>query len=79
MKYCELTESEKKELREALFYGAAYDEEYMVFSVLSDESKQIVRNCEWAEDIPESVMEEAYDVYDFVEEDFFCNVESEEE
>lgn len=75
MKYNELTVSEKNELRESLFYGAMHDEDYTDFCFLSEESKQIVRNCEWAEDIPEAVMEEAYEMYDFVESDFFCDME----
>lgn len=74
MNYCELTVSEKKELRESLYFGAMDGESYD-FDCLSDESKRIVKNCECADDIPEAVMEEAYGMYDFVEEDFFCNVE----
>lgn len=75
MKYAELTQAEKNELRESLFYGAMYDEDYTDFRFLSEESKRIVRNCEWAEDIPETVMEESYGMYDFVPGDFFCNTD----
>lgn len=75
MKYCELTTSEKAELRDALFAESIYCDGYTDFDFLSDESKTIVHNCEWAEDIPEEIMEEAYGMYDFVEEDFFCNTE----
>ena len=74
MKYCELTTSEKAELRETLFAESIVCDESRDFNSLSEESKAIVNNCECAEDIPEEVMEEAYGEYDFMVEDFWCNL-----
>ena len=58
-------------------YDSAYDGRLASESAadLSAEEQDIVENCACAEDIPESVMESAYGIYDFVEGDFFCNVE----
>lgn len=73
MKYCELTISEKAELREDLFLMyCAGDADFECFS---EEIKATISNCDQAEDIPEETMEEVYGGYSFVEEDFFCNTE----
>lgn len=74
MKYRELREEEKQELREALFDRHLWENDDSDFASLSAEEQDIVRNCEWADDIPESVMESAFGMYDFVPEDFFCNL-----
>ena len=74
MKYRELREEEKQELREALFDRHLWENDDSDFAYLSAEEQDIVRNCEWADDIPESVMESAYGFYDFVDEDFWCNL-----
>ena len=75
MKYYELTVSEKNELRETLFYESCSHDGYTDFDFLTVEQQNIVENCESSEDIPDEVMESAYGSYDFVEGDFFCNVE----
>lgn len=75
MKYCELTVSEKKELRETLFNESRCHDGYTDFDYLSNENQDIVSACASADDIPEEIVESAYDIYDFVEEDFFCNTE----
>lgn len=79
MKYKDLRLEEKQELRGALFDSNLWEDEYSDFASLSAEEQDIVRNCEWAEDIPESVMESAFGMYDFVPQDFWCNLESEVE
>ena len=76
MNYNELREEEKDELRSALFdqsrnhdcYGYGTDYDY-----LSADEQAIVDNCDWPDDIPETVMLSAFGGYSFVEEDFFCN------
>lgn len=75
MKYAELTVSEKKELRDTLWNESIYHDGYTDFDHLSTEEQDIVSNCEFSDDIPESVMESAYGMYDFVEDDFFCNTD----
>lgn len=75
MKYCELTASEKAELRDTLFWASVYPGEDPDFDGLSAEQQEVVSNCDSSDDIPEDIMEAAYGCYDFVEEDFFCNVE----
>lgn len=77
MKYHELTVSEKRELREHLYDESFYHDGYTDFDYLSAEYQDIVSNCVSADDIPEEVMESAYDIYDFTEDDFFCNTEDE--
>lgn len=73
MKIYELSSAEKGELKEALFYGC--DE----YEWLSDDEKNAVDSAEWWEDIPDSVIESAFGMYDFVPGDFWCNLESEAE
>lgn len=75
MKYCELTTSEKNELRETLFFESASGEKGTDFDMLSDAEKEIVVACSWWDEISEEIMESAYGMYDFVEQDFFCNTE----
>ena len=75
MKYCELTASEKAELRDTLFFASLYPNENFDFVCLSAEQQRVVCECACSDDIPEDIMESAYGCYDFVEEDFFCNVE----
>ena len=68
----QLNENEKDELRGVLFYHDQSGTEYYDF--LSDGSKEIVDSSAWIDDIPDSVLFEAFDGIDFVEEDFFCNI-----
>ena len=74
MKYFELREEEKAELRQKLWEDSMYGDGYTEYAYLSAASAEAVDNAARPEDIPESVMEEAFGCYDFVEEDFFCNV-----
>ena len=77
MKYIELREEEKMELRSALFDQSHNHDCYYPgtdYDNLSAEEQAIVDGCEWEEDIPEAIMESAYGHYDFVEEDFFCDI-----
>lgn len=75
MKYNELTVSERNELRETLFLESITHDGYTDFDYLSPENQDIVMACSDPSEIPEAVMEAAYDIYNFVEEDFFCNTE----
>ena len=74
MTYSKLTIDQKNELRERLFDECFHHECYDCtdFDHLSAEEQKIVYDCDWAEDIPDSVMESAYGMYDFVVDDFFC-------
>lgn len=69
MKLCELSSAEKDELKSALYYGC--DE----YEWLSDDQKAVVDEAEWYWDIPDSVMESAFGMYDFVHADFWCNLD----
>ena len=74
MKYCDLREYEKNELRETLWHESCVHDGYTDYDYLSAEQQLVVDNCKTWEEIPEEIMEAAYGVYDFVEEDFFCNI-----
>ena len=73
MKYCELREEEKYELRSTLWDQSLTHDGYTDYDYLSNEEQAIVDSAEYPDDIPESVMESAFGIYDFVERDFFCN------
>ena len=86
MKYFELREEEKAELREELWDQMMDADErlrddwgYNDYAYLSAASTEAVDNAARPEDIPEFAMEEAFGDYDFVEEDFFCNLKKDEE
>ena len=68
MKLCELSYEEKNELKNTLYYGC--DE----YELLSDDEKNTVDSAVCWEDIPDSILESAFGMYDFVQEDFFCNI-----
>jgi len=71
MNYFELRQEERDELRETLFYGC---EQCCEYDYLSEEEKTIVQNANCPADITDDVMISAFGGYDFVEEDFFCNL-----
>lgn len=75
MKYAELTQAEKNELRETLWSESFHHDGYTDFDYLSVEQQEIVDKCQFADDIPEEIVAAAYDIYDFVPGDFFCNTE----
>lgn len=64
----ECNEEELDELKNKL-YWADGDE----LEVFSRDDMIILENCEFAEDIPFELLEKAYGMYTFVDEDFFCN------
>ena len=74
MKYCELREEEKSELRFTLWLQSISNDGDTEFNYLSADEQKIVDNCESPEDIPEAVMVSAFGCYSFVTEDFFCNI-----
>ena len=71
MNYLELRQEERDELRETLFYRC---EDCVEYDYLSESEKAVVRNAEHPYDITDDVMISAFGGYDFVEEDFFCNL-----
>jgi hypothetical protein len=75
MKFCELTISEKRELKETLWQESLYHDGYTDYDYLSDDQKNVVDACSDWDDIPDDILESAYDMYDFTPEDFFCNTE----
>ena len=76
MTYLELNENEKQELRGKLFYDSYYgDEDNTEFYYLTDAQKEIVINCDYPGQIPEEIMIAAFGCYDFVPDDFWCNLE----
>ena len=78
MKYIELREEEKAELRETLWEQSVFQHDddfgYNEYAYLSAEFAEAVDNAKSPEDIPENVMKETFGSYDFVAEDFFCNI-----
>lgn len=77
MKYFELREEEKAELRQTLWEQSVFEQDdcgYNEYAYLSNKSKEAVDNAEIPEDIPEYAMVEAFGSYDFVTGDFFCNI-----
>lgn len=65
----ELTEDELLELKDKLYWSDGDDLE-----AFSYEDMEIIRNCEFPEDIPFELVEKAFGMYSFVDEDFFCNL-----
>lgn len=74
MKYEELREEEKNELRWTLWDQSMHNDGYTDYNYLSVEEQEIVDACAKPEDIPESVMISAFGHYIFCEQDFFCNI-----
>lgn len=64
----ELTADEMAELKENLFYGC-YEN-----SNLDEEEQLIIDNALYSEDIPNKIIYSAFSGYEFVEDDFFCNM-----
>ena len=74
MKYIELREEEKAELRETLLAESIDNDGYTDYNYLSEEEQKIVDNCLYPWEIPEEIMISAFSSYDFVPHDFWCNV-----
>ena len=64
----ECTEDELQELKDKLFWSDGDELE-----AFSRDDMIIIENCECSEDIPFELLEKAYGMYTFVDEDFFCN------
>ena len=64
----ECTEEELEQLRNQLFWSDGDDLESF-----SREDMEIIENCEFPEDIPFELLEKAFGMYSFVDEDFWCN------
>ena len=75
MTYFELSADEKNELCNTLYFERLYNaEDSYLLCDLTNEQQDIIAACNDAEDIPESIMLAVFDCYDFVPEDFWCNV-----
>jgi hypothetical protein len=72
--YCELTENEKDELRNTMFYASLYNRDDPWYSALSADEQEVIDDCDDESEIPESIMLSAFGGISFVEEDFFCNL-----
>lgn len=64
----ELSRNELYELKEKLFYGC-YE-----ISNLEIEDQILIDSIELAEEIPLRLVYSAFSGYDFVDDDFFCNM-----
>ena len=66
----ECTEEEISELKDILFWSDGDRLE-----AFSREDIEIIENCNFSDEIPFELVEKAFGMYDFVDEDFFCNVD----
>ena len=64
----ECTEEEIDELKDKLFWADGDELESF-----SREDMEIIENCEVSEDIPFELVDKAFGIYTFVDEDFWCN------
>jgi len=67
MHVTELSKDELWELKDALFWGADWVE-------TTDEQQEEIDNAQDQDDISDELIYALYDGTDFVEEDFWCNV-----
>ena len=65
----ECTEDEILELKDKLFWSDGDSLE-----AFSREDIEIIENCKFSDEIPFELVEKAFGMYDFVDEDFWCNV-----
>ena len=79
MTYLELNENEKHELRNTLYFEKLYNsEDSYLLSDLTNEQDDIICACDSPEDIPESIMQIVFGIYDFSPDDFWCNIDAED-
>ena len=64
----ECTEEELEQLKDKLFWADGDELESF-----SREDMEIIESCETAEEIPYELIEKAFGMYTFVDEDFWCN------
>lgn len=64
----ECTEEELEQLKDKLFWSDGDELESF-----SREDMKIIESCETAEEIPYELLEKAFGMYSFVDEDFWCN------
>lgn len=63
----ELSEKELWELKDRLYWNP--EEEF-----LTDRQRAIVEKADIQDDIPDELIYDVFDCYDFVDDDFWCNV-----
>lgn len=64
----ELSDAELYELKEKLFFG------YYENSNLEKTGQELINNVAFADEIPLNLVYSAFSGYDFVDDDFFCNM-----
>lgn len=64
----ECTEEELEQLKDKLFWSDGDELESF-----SREDMEIIESCETADEIPYELIEKAFGMYTFVDEDFWCN------
>lgn len=72
----DLSRDELNELKDSYFYQLLDNDDEVLFPVKNGNKKDI-ENINCPEEIPDSVIFEHYDGISFVDDDFFCNCESE--
>lgn len=76
MTYLELNENEKQELRNTLYFESLYNaEDSYLLCDLTNEQDDIIDACDSPDDIPENIMAAIFECFDFVPEDFWCNID----
>lgn len=79
MTYFELNENEKQELRNTLYFESLYNaEDSILLCDLTNDQEDAIAACNDAEDIPESIMVAVFGCFDFVPDDFWCNIDAED-
>lgn len=64
----ECTEEELEELKEKLFWADEIEDD-----IFDEDDFKVLSECEYPEDIPFELLEKAFGMYSFVDEDFWCN------
>lgn len=64
----DLTQEEKEELKSNLFWGAGEADN------LDEHEKKTLDRAKKCSDIPDAIIFSAYSGYEFVKDDFFCNI-----
>lgn len=66
----ECTEEEVEELKEKLYWADEIED-----GIFDEDDFEILKKCEFPEDIPFELIEKYFGDYSFVDEDFWCNTD----
>lgn len=72
MHVTKLNLNEMYELKDNLYSNFYYDMDAL--PELTEEQRSYIENADYPDDIDDEIIYEIYDDYDFVKDDFFCNM-----